>query len=207
MDTVTLTTTARTTAGEFRAERPVAGSAATESNGRPIALPRRRREEIDGIRRSARTGLGVLGVVLGIKGRKTLGYLLSGREERQSGDEGGVLARTGGRKLGLRGSMEPGRRPRAHGGPGDNVPSWDIIAASSSRARRAGLTDIVPKGNQVKDAASSRAGRAETMNDERDDDEDVKPEDDASSSKIKSPLRASCEAVFGLFDKNSFMEV
>jgi len=45
------------------------------------------------------------------------------------------------------------------------------------------------------------------MNDERDDDEDVKPVADASSSKIKSPLRASCEAVFGLFDKNSFMEV
>ena len=36
---------------------------------------------------------------------------------------------------------------------------------------------------------------------------DGKPVDDASSSKIKSPLRASYEAVFGLFDKNSFMEV
>jgi len=62
----TRTTAAR--AGKFRAERPVAGSVATASNGRPIALPRRRREEIDGIRRSARIGLGVLGVVLGIGG-------------------------------------------------------------------------------------------------------------------------------------------
>lgn len=59
-----------------------------------------RREEIRPATAAGADRLGVLGVVLGIGGRKPLSYLLSDREERQSGAEGGVLA-GGGEVAGL----------------------------------------------------------------------------------------------------------